>query len=54
MSSDDSSNDELHWRETYFILFPNDRRPELKTVATALTEANRRYRIENPEANDDG
>ncbi len=54
MSSDESANDELHWRETYFIMFPNDRRPELKVVATALTEANRRYRIENPESNDEG
>ena len=52
--SDESTSDELHWRETYFILFPHDRRPELKTVATALTEANRRYRIENPESNEEG
>lgn len=54
MSTDDSSADELHWRETYFIVFPQDQRPLLKTVAAALTEANRRFRIENPEATDEG
>ncbi len=50
----DTSNDELHWRETYFVLFPHDRRPTLKQVATALTEANRRYQLENPESDDGG
>ena len=54
MSINDSTSDELHWRETYFILFPQDRRPPLKQVATALTEANRRFKIENPEADDAG
>ena len=54
MSVNDSTADELHWRETYFILFPNSRRPPLKEVAVALTEANRRFKIENPEANDEG
>ena len=54
MSSEDSSADELHWRETYFIVFPRDQRPMLKSVASALTEANRRFRIENPEGTEDG
>ena len=50
----DAKGDELHWRETYFILFPRDRRPTLKQVATALTEANRRFQLENPESDDRG
>lgn len=54
MPSNDTNNDELHWRETYFVLFPHDRRPTLKQVATALTEANRRFQLENPESDDVG
>ncbi len=49
-----NNNDELHWRETYFILFPHDRRPTLKQVASALTVANRRLQIENPESDEGG
>ena len=54
MSNSDTNGDELHWRETYFILFPHDRRPSLKQVASALTEANRRFQLENPESDDGG
>ena len=50
----DSKNDELHWRETYFVLFKQDRRPTLKQVATALTEANRRFQLEYPEQDNSG
>ena len=49
-----ANSDELHWRETYFILFPHDRRPSLKQVAMALTEANRRFELENPSSDDHG
>lgn len=49
-----ANNDELHWRETYFILFPHDRRPTLKQVASALTVANRRFQLENPESDEGG
>jgi hypothetical protein len=52
--SRDTNNDELHWRETYFILFSHDRRPTLKQVASALTEANRRFQLENPESDERG
>ena len=48
------STDELHWRETYFILFPQDRRPKLDEVATKLSEANKRFQIENPAADEQG
>jgi len=47
-------SDELHWRETYFILFPQQRRPVLAKVADALTAANRRYSLENPSSNNEG
>jgi len=46
--------DELHWRETYFILFPQDRRPELAKVADAISSANKRYELENPSSNNEG
>jgi hypothetical protein len=48
------ATDELHWRETYFILFPHDRRPQLQKVANALTAANARYQLENLAADDRG
>ena len=48
------ANDELHWRETYFILFPHDRRPALDRVAKALASANARYQLENLSADEDG
>ena len=54
MPDSDTKGDELHWRETYFIVFPHDRRPSLKQVASALTEANRRFQLENPESDDGG
>lgn len=54
MSNSDTNGDELHWRETYFILFQHDRRPTLKQVASALTEANHRFQIENPESDEGG
>ena len=54
MSDSDTNGDELHWRETYFILFPHDRRPSLKQVASALAEADRRFQLENLESDDGG
>jgi len=48
------ATDELHWRETYFILFPQDRRPALDKVAKALAKANSRYALENLAADDAG
>lgn len=46
--------DDLLWLETYFIVFPSDRRPTLQQVERALTEAGPRLVIENLEADDDG
>jgi len=48
------SSDELHWRETYFILFPHDRRPMLDQVASALRGASARFELKNLAANDEG
>jgi hypothetical protein len=41
------SADELHWRETYFIVFPRDRRPLLAEVQQALQATDERLRLEN-------
>jgi hypothetical protein len=49
-----SSGDELLWLETYFIVFPQKRRPTLTQVERALMEADPRLRLENLSANDDG
>jgi hypothetical protein len=46
--------DDLLWLETYFIVFPSDRRPTLQKVESALAEAGPRLVIENLEADDDG
>ena len=50
----ESKSDELHWRETYFILFPQKQRPTLTQVESALSEASDRLQLENLEADDDG
>jgi hypothetical protein len=49
-----AESDELYWRETYFILFPHKRRPSLKQVSAALANANKRFQLENPAADDAG
>lgn len=49
-----ADSDELYWRETYFILFPQKRRPTLKEVSAALANANKRFQLENPAADDKG
>ncbi|MBX3432876.1 MAG: hypothetical protein KF847_06125 [Pirellulales bacterium] len=50
----DASSDELFWRETYFIVFPSNRRPTLKAVEQALARADERLQLENPAADDRG
>jgi hypothetical protein len=50
----DRSGDELLWLETYFIVFPNKRRPTLSQVERALSEANPRLKLENLAADNDG
>jgi hypothetical protein len=48
------ATDELHWRETYFILFPQERRPLLELVTQAIGRANPRYQLANPAADGEG
>jgi len=48
------SGDELLWLETYFIVFPQKRRPTLQQVEHVLAEADSRLRLENLSADDDG
>ncbi len=52
MSSEKSA--ELLWRETYFILFPQENRPTLAQVKDALTKASERLLLENLAADDQG
>lgn len=49
-----SKGDELLWLETYFIVFPHERRPTLAQVEHALAEADPRLKLENLAADDDG
>ncbi|MGI9456403.1 MAG: hypothetical protein ACR2NU_07565 [Aeoliella sp.] len=46
--------EQLAWRETYFILFSVDDRPTMSQVESAIHDANKRLKVENLEANDDG
>jgi hypothetical protein len=46
--------EQLAWRETYFVLFSVDDRPTLSQVESAIHDANKRLKVENLEANDDG
>jgi hypothetical protein len=48
------TEDELAWRETYFILFDQKARPTLTQVESALSRANRRLRFDRLVADDDG
>src|SRR3954467_10978435 len=50
-----SGNDEqLEWRDTYFVLFRESDRPTLTQVEAAITETSRRLKLENLEADEDG
>ena len=50
----DSDEDELEWRDTYFILFNQSDRPTLTQVESAISGAARRLKLEHLEADDDG
>jgi hypothetical protein len=51
---DFENDDQLEWRDTYFILFKDSGRPTLTQVEAAITEAARRVTLENLEADEDG
>ncbi len=46
--------EELEWRDTYFILFGQSARPTLTQVEAAITGASNRLKLEHLEADDDG
>lgn len=43
-----------HWRETYFVLFDAMKRPKLKAVSKSLAALNRRYELNNLNADQHG
>ncbi len=51
---DDNNDEQLEWRDTYFVLFQQANRPTLTQVEAAITEASRRLKLENLEADEDG
>ncbi len=42
------------WRETYFVLFPAEKRPALKSVTKALSALNKRFELTNLNADPEG
>lgn len=55
MSGDSVENDDqLEWRDTYFVLFQQADRPTLTQVEAAITETSRRLKLQNLEADEDG
>jgi len=51
---DAQGEEQLEWRDTYFILFQRSARPTLTQVEGAIAGASRRLKLENLEADDDG
>jgi hypothetical protein len=50
-----ADNDEqLEWRDTYFVLFQQSDRPTLTQVEAAITDSSKRLKLENLEADEDG
>lgn len=50
----DAGEDQLEWRDTYFIFFQRPDRPTLTQVEAAIVDATRRVTLENLESDDDG
>ena len=42
------------WRETYFVLFPAEKRPALKSLAKMLSALNKRFELTNMNADGEG
>ena len=40
-------NAQYQWRETYFVLFPSERRPKLKDVQKAITKLHQHLTLTN-------
>ena len=54
MEMDYEEDDQLEWRDTYFILFQQSGRPTLTQVEAAITDSARHIKLENLEADEDG
>ena len=50
----EGNDEQLEWRDTYFVLFKQADRPTLTQVEAAITESSQRLKLENLEADEDG
>ena len=48
------NDEQLEWRDTYFVLFQQSARPTLTQVEAAITESSKKLKLENLEADEDG
>lgn len=47
-------NSHYRWRETYFVLFDEKKRPKLNTVTKAIAALNKRFELSNLNADGEG
>ena len=52
MSND--GEDQLEWRDTYFVVFKQADRPTVTQVEAAITESSKRLKLENLQGDEDG
>lgn len=50
----DDGEDQLEWRDTYFVVFQQADRPTVTQVEAAITESSKRLKLENLEGDEDG
>jgi hypothetical protein len=50
----EENDEQLEWRDTYFVLFKQTDRPTLTQVEAAITDSSKRLKLENLEADEDG
>jgi hypothetical protein len=50
----EENDEQLEWRDTYFVLFQQANRPTLTQVEAAITDSSKRLKLENLEADEDG
>lgn len=50
----DETNGELEWRDTYYILFQRENRPTLQQVEAVISDATKRVKLENLDADEEG
>jgi hypothetical protein len=50
----EENDEQLEWRDTYFVLFKQSDRPTLTQVEAAITDSSKRLKLENLEADEDG